>query len=623
MRTGSTLSRSTQDEGTTKYNSGSGGDDDSAAGTARGREYVRHGSGSSGGHPFLRMGLSSAFAPALEAMGLREPSEVQQRAIPLLLGLSYGSRRPALDAGFKSRAAARDTAPGASAAHDTASGASTTRSAAPVVGASVVVAGETGGGKTLAFLLPVMELLKREEAKGALETRAARPRALVLAPTRELAQQIYGVAKLLSHHVKVRVELVTGGSRNETVKRALRGPVDLLVSTPGQALALRDDRTSPAQLFLGSVKHLVVDEADVVAGSHQGFRPELEKLMRPMRDRGNLLNTVWVGATVVEARAQREAQRDKHSYGRDDNGAAALRWIKDAAKALGDRVEIVRTPALGTLPAGLALDVEVGSETSMHPALLSAFRAGIHARGAARDRSRTIVFCNSIPSCRSTNHLLEAEAPFDHGAVMSVHGGMPPALRERQFRAFMADVPGHKVLVCTDIVSRGLDFVRDVDHVIMFDLPGSVSDFIHRVGRTARAGAQGRVTLLSRGTRHDERLINVLLSAAPRAGDGGRDLANREGDARSPAQRQIDFEASRYRTPVLRHTTKHARLRGRGQAATAFLAPGGRIPEQLRNPPSDLQRAIFNDTLRERARRRSESSDTAMTLTTSDPEKDG
>ncbi len=546
------------------------------------------------------MGLSSAFAPALEAMGVREPSDVQRRAIPVLLGLGYGSRRPDLDAGSNARAVSGPPP--------------------AVAGASVVVAAETGGGKTLAFLLPLMELMKREEVKsGAPETRAARPRALVLAPTRELAQQIYGVAKLLSHHVKLRVELVTGGSRDETVKRALRGPVDLLVSTPGQALALRDDRTSAAPLFLGSVKHLVVDEADVVAGSHQGFRPELEKLMRPMHDRGNLLNKVWVGATVLEARAQREAQRDKRSYGRDDNGAAALRWIKDAARALGDRVEIVRTPALGSLPAGLALDVEVGSETSMHPALLSAFRAGIHARGPERDRSRTIIFCNSIPSCRSTNHVLEAEAPFDHGAVMSMHGAMPPALRDRQFRAFMADVPGHKVLVCTDIVSRGLDFVRDVDHVIMFDLPGSVSDFIHRVGRTARAGAQGRVTLLSRGTRHDERLINVLLAAAPRAGDGDGDRDDRDGDARSPAQRRIDFEASRYRTPVLRHTTKHARLRGRGRAATAFVTPGGRIPEALRNPPSELQRAIFNDTLREQAQRRSGSSGKGTTTSGTEP----
>jgi len=345
-------------------------------------------------------------------------------------------------------------------------------------GGSVLLASETGSGKTLAYLLPLVARLRAEEAAagGVREARPGRPRALVLSPTRELAEQIFGVAKQVSHSARLRVALAGGGGSRADTRRNLSRPVDLLVGTPGRVLehagrggdpprgkAKRNGGGGSALVSLRDLRCVVVDEADTMFD--QGFAPDVRRLLAPLFGEGLAGGAGATGQAVLVAATLTKP----------------VRQLLDAEAFPFETVETasLHRPARGARQAFLP----VGQQDKL--ALLAQV---LHGRQA---QDSTVVFCNTLASCRACEHHL-SELGLD---TLCLHGDVPPRERREVIARFRAGDAG--LLVCTDLAARGLDFGdRPVGHVVMFDFPLNSVDYLHRAGRTARAGAGGRVTSL-------------------------------------------------------------------------------------------------------------------------------
>lgn len=373
-----------------------------------------------GNGSFGALGLQVQVCAALSAAGIVRPTRVQQRGIPVALG-----------------------------------------------GADVIIGAATGSGKTLAYLLPVVSLLKAEEElreDGGVALRVARrPRAVVIVPTRELAEQVLGVAKGLSYGVKIRVVGTTTGTGGKGMRKLLdlvgAAPIDVLVTTTGRMLQLLESRA----VDLRFVKHFVVDEVDTMFDA--GFGPELQQILRAARG----------GKTTVVNKPQCIAVGATHPK------AAELLYAEEFPDAKRIDVDLhlpppglesrfIRTNAEGKLPELVAM-------------LGDSKKRGDLAGG------RLIIFCNTISSARFVEHYL-SECGY---TTSCIHGEIPPERRVLEFQSFKTGTV--QLLVCTDIAARGLDNL-DIAHVVIFDFPTSAVDYIHRAGRTARAGAKGRVTSL-------------------------------------------------------------------------------------------------------------------------------
>jgi superfamily II DNA/RNA helicase len=213
-------------------------------------------------------------------------------------------------------------------------------------GRDLIVSAATGEGKTLSFLLPIVHRLKEDETARGIATRPGRPRAIVLAPTRELALQIYGVAKRLCHHAKFRAVSVVGGGKQGTQRRTLDSPVDMVIATPGRlALMLKEEA-----LFLSDVRYVAVDEADTIVADAAGFGDELERVLAPLR--------AWMMPFWKEALGRLEAERAEASR------AEGERRQRERAEAQAQpkrnrRGEADRT-ALGGGSSGATHDLDLG-----------------------------------------------------------------------------------------------------------------------------------------------------------------------------------------------------------------------------------------------------------------------
>ncbi|GMH34347.1 hypothetical protein BSKO_02181 [Bryopsis sp. KO-2023] len=331
-------------------------------------------------------------------------------------------------------------------------------------GRDVVLASHTGSGKTLAYLLPLVEKLKMQE--GHSEIRTKRPRVLVMGPTRELTDQILQVAKSISHHSKFRSTLLNGGGKMKTQREKLAMPQDLVVATPARLKEHVDARN----VFFGDVEVLVLDEADTMFDA--GFGPEVKKIVEILSKKPTKCQFVLVAATM---------------------GKGIRKLIK------GTFTDLL-TVETSSLHKGVK-----GSEHkffTLQPGTDKLTQLNQLLETDVRNSKRVMVFCNTMDSCRAVEHTL-AELGVQ---TLCYHGDMPIDARKETIHKFSGlsrhggdrdeqeDSP--KILVCTDLAARGLDIPQRVDHVINFDFPKSPIDYIHRGGRTARAGASGRVTSL-------------------------------------------------------------------------------------------------------------------------------
>ncbi|MBU6470628.1 MAG: DEAD/DEAH box helicase [Gammaproteobacteria bacterium] len=309
-------------------------------------------------------------------------------------------------------------------------------------GQDVAGQAQTGTGKTAAFLLALYQRLLTHPPKPG--RRAHQPRALVVAPTRELAVQIHKDAELLGRHTGISRALVYGGENYEQQRDSVAAGVDLLIGTPGRLI----DYFKQHVFDLRALEVMVLDEADRMFD--MGFIADVRFLMRRMphpTERLNMLFSATLSYRVMEL-----------SYEHMNNA--------QFVRIEPDQVTVERVRQLLYLPAAnekIALLVGLLRQLEAH---------------------RTMVFVNTKRVAEDVEAWLKGNG--FKAAVLS--GDVPQKKRLRLLREFTEGAL--PILVTTDVASRGLH-IPDVTHVINYDLPQDAEDYVHRIGRTARAGAEG------------------------------------------------------------------------------------------------------------------------------------
>jgi ATP-dependent RNA helicase RhlE len=341
-------------------------------------------------------------------------------------------------------------------------------------GKDVIGTAQTGTGKTLAFLIPLIEMLLRQPSRQA--------RALVLLPTRELAMQVHEQYEQLRSKNMPQAALVIGGVSENPQIQSLRGGCGLIIATPGRLQDFLDRRL----VDLRHIELLVLDEADRMLD--MGFLPAIRRILAILPTRRQ---TLCFSATMEQSVAHLV-----HEYMREPVRVALGSVLKPA--------ESVQLTAFEVRPAEK----------------MDTLRQLLYA-----ESGQTLVFARTK---RGAERIAKSLARDGFNAAM-IHGDRSQAQRNNALSGFQEG--RFQVLVATDIASRGLH-VDDVAHVINYDVPKMAEDFIHRVGRTGRAGSQGRATTLVAGAevielRQIERTLKLRIErkqAAPADEDRPRPL---------------------------------------------------------------------------------------------------
>ena len=330
-------------------------------------------------------------------------------------------------------------------------------------GHDIIGQARTGTGKTLGFGIPLLQRLQDGPP-----TSPKAPRALVVVPTRELAIQVAGDLRMAGSGLGTRVLTLYGGRAYEPQIEALRSGVDVVVSTPGRLLDLVGQR----HLGLGDVRTLVLDEADKMLDL--GFLPDVERILQlTPADRQTMLFSATMPGEVVTL-ARRQLRRPTH---------VRAETIDAPAPVPTTRQHVFRTHHLDK--------IEVLARVLQ-----------------AEGRGLTMVFCQTK---RAADQVAGALATRGF-AVATVHGDLGQGQRERALRAFRSGKVD--VLVATDVAARGLD-VEDVTHVVNFECPDDDKAYLHRIGRTGRAGRDGvAVTFVDWRDMHRWKLIDEALGLA-------------------------------------------------------------------------------------------------------------
>ncbi len=370
---------------------------------------------------FPSLGLAEPLLAALSGAGHRVPTPIQVQAIPAILG-----------------------------------------------GRDVEGIAQTGTGKTAAFVLPILHRLLDGAARPAPNT----CRALVLAPTRELAAQIGDTVRTLGRQTRLRAAVVVGGVPKGKQAKALAGGVDVVAATPGRLL----DHLADGALRLDETTVLVLDEADHMLDL--GFIDEVRRIASLLpRERQTLL----FSATMPPA-------------------IAVL-----ARQLLRNPVQVAAGPAATPAPR-IDQRVVFLDPGQKRPLLIELLR-----RGRMR---RTLVFARTRQGADALVAALDA-AGLRAGVI---HGDKSQGQRDRTLAEFRAGA--FPVLVATDVAARGLD-IEGLTHVVNFELPEVAEAYVHRVGRTARAGARGiAITLCAPSERASLRAIEKLLGARLKVYEG-------------------------------------------------------------------------------------------------------
>ncbi len=317
-------------------------------------------------------------------------------------------------------------------------------------GRDVLGIAQTGTGKTAGFVLPMITLLARGRA------RARMPRSLVLCPTRELAAQVAENFDTYSKHVKLTKALLIGGVSFKEQDKLIDKGVDVLIATPGRLL----DHFERGKLLLTGVQIMVVDEADRMLD--MGFIPDIERIfsLTPFTRQ-----TLFFSATM----------------------APEIERITNTFLSNPERVEVARqATASETIEQGVVMfrAARRGGEATEKRNVL---RMMIDGEG---DKcTNAIVFCN-----RKIDVDAVAKSLKKHGYdAAPIHGDLEQSQRTRTLDGFRAG--DLRILVASDVAARGLD-VPAVSHVFNFDVPSHPEDYVHRIGRTGRAGRDGKAMMI-------------------------------------------------------------------------------------------------------------------------------
>ncbi|MHA3703162.1 DEAD/DEAH box helicase, partial [Jatrophihabitans sp. YIM 134969] len=328
-------------------------------------------------------------------------------------------------------------------------------------GADLIGQARTGTGKTLGFGVPLLNRIDTTPGRG-----ATAPQALVIAPTRELAVQVSGDLATAGGKLGARVLTIYGGRAYEPQVEALKKGIDVVVGTPGRLL----DLAQQGHLQLGAVKILVLDEADEMLDL--GFLPDIEKLMAmlPKQRQTMLFSATMPGPIVSLARSFLDRPVQIRAEGHDALPTTEnVHQFVYRAHAL-DKVEI------------LARVLQ------------------------AEGRGLTMIFTRTKRTAAKVAEELETRG----FAAAAVHGDLGQGAREQALRAFRSGKVD--VLVATDVAARGLD-VEGITHVVNYQCPEDEKTYVHRIGRTARAGREGiAITLVDWDDLPKWKLICDLLS---------------------------------------------------------------------------------------------------------------
>ncbi|SEC55839.1 Superfamily II DNA and RNA helicase [Streptomyces melanosporofaciens] len=340
-------------------------------------------------------------------------------------------------------------------------------------GTDVIGQAKTGTGKTLGFGLPLLERVvvsaDVEAGRAKPEQLTDAPQALVVVPTRELCQQVTNDLLTAGKVRAVRVLSIYGGRAYEPQVEALKKGVDVVVGTPGRLLDLAGQK----KLRLSSVKALVLDEADEMLDL--GFLPDVEKIIQllPAKRQTMLFSATMPGQVISLARRYMSQPTHIRATAPDDEGATVANITQHVFRAHSlDKPEVV-------------------------------------ARVLQADgRGLAMIFCRTKRTAADIADQL-ARRGFASGAV---HGDLGQGAREQALRAFRNGKVD--VLVCTDVAARGID-VEGVTHVINYQSPEDEKTYLHRIGRTGRAGASGiAITLVDWDDIPRWQLINKALDLA-------------------------------------------------------------------------------------------------------------
>ncbi len=427
--------------------------------------------------------------------------------------------------------------------------------AIPVVlmGRDVLGAAQTGTGKTAGFTLPMLDILSGSRA------RARMPRSLILEPTRELALQVAENFVQYGKYLKLTHALIIGGESMADQKEVLMRGVDVLIATPGRLI----DMFERGSILLTDAKLLVIDEADRMLD--MGFIPDVERIVSLLpRSR----QTLFFSATL----------------------APEIKRLADAFLQNPKEITVSRPASVATtITEGLALVAEHDKREALRRLIRT------------RNVQNALIFCNRKVEVDVLNKSLTRHK-FSVGAL---HGDMAQTVRFTTLEKFKAGEL--KLLVCSDVAARGID-IGGLSHVFNFDVPHHAEDYVHRIGRTGRAGLEGQAfTIASPDDRYNVEQIEKLighpippivvegLDPVDWSEDGGRKRGRGRGKAPAPKPASGKVASGK---------PKAERTRAPKGETPAPVVPPGSAPAAAAEPAPQPRRAPA--PARDRAPRRGE-----------------
>ncbi|HEY9684848.1 MAG TPA: DEAD/DEAH box helicase [Oculatellaceae cyanobacterium] len=383
---------------------------------------------------FIELGLSKPLSALVAQLGFTQPTEIQEKTIPHILS-----------------------------------------------GQDVLASAQTGSGKTAAYALPIIECLEVPDKS---------PRALILAPTRELAQQVEQQFQMFGEKTKLRAVTIYGGSGYEQQRRELKRGVDIVVATPGRLL----DLVESGDCKLSAVEILVLDEADRLLD--MGFMPQVRKIIRKLSPERQ---TLMFSATID----------DRVKYIASEFQMTPVTIQVNTARIEPTEIE-QRMYHVNEFNKD-ALLAQLIQESKMDSVIVF---------------TRTRRKANWVKSrLREVNVMAE-----------EIHGEISQAQREKTLSMYRNGA--FSVLVATDVAARGLD-IPSISHVINYDLPDSPEDYVHRIGRTGRAGRSGvALSFVSDEQRH---LIRDIEKITGRVLDPNTQARKTQALRRPPVPRRRRF----------------------------------------------------------------------------------
>ncbi len=436
-------------------------------------------------------------------------------------------------------------------------------------GRDVLGCAQTGTGKTASFVLPMVDMLAAGRA------RVRMPRSLILEPTRELATQVAASFELYGKHHRLTMALLIGGESFVDQERKLDRGVDVLIATPGRLL----DLYGRGKILLSDARILVIDEADRMLD--MGFIPDVERIVGLLPE---TRQTLFFSATMP----------------------AEIRKLADAF--LRDPVEVSVAPPAS--PAALVVQsLAVVGPQDKREALRRLIRS--------EDVKNALIFCNRK---RDVDILFRSLTRHGFDAA-ALHGDMPQPKRTETLDRFRNGEI--RLLVASDVAARGLD-IKGMSHVFCFDVPIHAEDYVHRIGRTGRAGLEGRSFMLAAPEDGDAvaAIVKLIGREIPPISIEGIEAAEleygerraRRGAHRSVKSDRLKSDRRRTRTDAAprrepaepraprrerRPNVKEAQQVLSTSNVTSFpRAPVARVPRQPeRQPEPDRQVVGFGDHL--------------------------